>query len=68
MGRWLGMAMGLPDMSIFLDFTLGLWYGASLVRSGEINTGDILIALFSSMLAFMVCGPNTRTRRYPSPL
>jgi hypothetical protein len=54
MGRWLGFAAALPDSSIFLNYALGFWYGSTLVRSGEVNAGDIVIVLFSSMIAFMV--------------
>eukprot|EP00048_Salpingoeca_helianthica_P013576 m.203509 g.203509 ORF g.203509 m.203509 type:complete len:1137 (-) comp15520_c2_seq5:241-3651(-) len=56
MGRWLGFAAGLPDFSVFLNYALGFWYGATLVRDGEVNAGEIVIVLFSCMIAFMGMG------------
>ena len=54
LGRMLGFAAGLPDGSVFLNYALGFWYGSTLVRSGEVNAGEIVIVLFSCMIAFMV--------------
>lgn len=54
LGRSVGFSAGLPDFSVFLDYALAFWYGSTLARSGELDAGEIVIVMFSIMIAFMV--------------
>jgi hypothetical protein len=44
-----------PPLS-FTHYSLAFWYGAQLVRDDEIEGGDILIALFATMIGFFGIG------------
>ena len=56
LGHSVGIAAGLPDFGVFANYALAFWYGSTLVRSGEINAGEIVIVMFCAMIAFMVSG------------
>lgn len=44
-GTRFGIALALTDPMEFALYSLGFWYGAKLVRDGDVEVGDILIAL-----------------------
>ena len=49
-GNTIAFALGLPDFAVFGLYALVFWYGASLVRDGEIGGGDIVLVMFSAMI------------------
>mmetsp|Transcript_9271 Transcript_9271/g.18897 ORF Transcript_9271/g.18897 Transcript_9271/m.18897 type:complete len:1302 (-) Transcript_9271:938-4843(-) len=51
-----GFAMGMTMFFIFSSYALGFWYGSRLVRSGELQAGDVVIVFFSVVLGAMSMG------------
>eukprot|EP00041_Stephanoeca_diplocostata_P031223 m.968231 g.968231 ORF g.968231 m.968231 type:complete len:1382 (+) comp23916_c0_seq1:200-4345(+) len=52
-GLQFAFASALPDTSEFLLYALGFYYGNQLVREGNIEAGDILIALYCTLVGVM---------------
>ena len=45
-GTFLGLAMGITYMVLFLVYALAFWYGARLVLTDNYTIGDVLISFF----------------------
>eukprot|EP00038_Savillea_parva_P019811 m.28999 g.28999 ORF g.28999 m.28999 type:complete len:1394 (-) comp4565_c0_seq1:3501-7682(-) len=52
-GVQFGLALSLTDPMEFFLYALGFWYGARLIREGEVEVGDILIAMYCTLTGVM---------------
>lgn len=52
-GRKIGIAYALHDAGYMSLYALAFWYGNRLVRDGEIQLGDIMIAMFGALFGVM---------------
>jgi ABC-type multidrug transport system fused ATPase/permease subunit len=55
-GIKMGLAFGLPDFVTFAVYALTFWYGARLVRKGDIEGQDIIIVLIELIMGAMGLG------------
>lgn len=51
-----GAGMGVTMFLIFCSYALSFWYGAKLVRNGEIGAQAVFVAFFSVLMAAMGLG------------
>jgi ATP-binding cassette, subfamily B (MDR/TAP), member 1 len=51
-----GMGMGMTVFLIFCTYSLCFWYGAKLIRESDIDTQDLFIAFFSTLMGAMGLG------------
>lgn len=55
-GFWSGVGMGMTMFLIFCAYSVCFWYGAKLIRDGSIDTQDLFIAFFSTLMGAMGLG------------
>lgn len=51
-----GVSIGVTMLVLFGSYALAFWYGASMVRDGEISAGDIVVVFFSVLVAAFSIG------------
>lgn len=51
-----GLGMGLTMFLIFCSYALSFWFGARLIRNGEISVTDLFVAFFSVLTGSMGIG------------
>ncbi|CAK8673190.1 unnamed protein product [Clavelina lepadiformis] len=50
-GSAFGVCMGLIFFTVYCEYALSFWYGTTLVINGEIQAGDMLMAVFNVLVA-----------------
>jgi len=54
-----GLSIGSVMMLMFLTWSLGLWYGSTLVATGEYQTGTVFTVFFSVIIGAFALGQST---------
>eukprot|EP00045_Choanoeca_perplexa_P017639 m.260542 g.260542 ORF g.260542 m.260542 type:complete len:1285 (+) comp17591_c0_seq13:3177-7031(+) len=63
-GMFQGLGMGMTFGVMFLSYALTFWYGGTLIKDGELSTGDVITAFFAVIIGAMALGqaaPNIAT-------